>query len=127
VELIEVLQKKLGLEEEQAKGGASVLFRLAKERLRIEDFSRVAHYVPDIDEMIEAAPEFGGPVSSFSGLGSAIGGEIAAPDTLSSLADEFSKLGLDTRRISKFVSLVLKDLRSKGGERTKLLLEKALR
>ena len=127
MELIEVLQKSLGLQEEQAKEGAGLLFRLAKERLRMVDFSRVAHYVPDIDEMIEAAPKFGGTVNSFGGLGSAIGGEIARPATLSSLADEFSRLGLDTRRTSEFVSLVLKDLRSKGGERTKLLLEKALR
>jgi len=127
MELVELLSRNLGLQEEQVKGGAGLVFRLAKQRLRSDDFSKVAHYFPNIEEMIESAPKVGGTTRSFSGLGSAIGGEASDPANLASLAGAFSKLGFDSRTTAEFVSQILKNLRSRGGERIKILLENTLR
>jgi hypothetical protein len=124
--IVELLSENLGLQEEQVKGGAGLLLRLAKQKLRNDDFSKVAHYFPNIEEMIEAAPKIGEITRCFAGLGSAIGGEASGPANLASLASGFSKLGFDTRMTAEFVSQILKNLRSRGGERIKILLEDAL-
>lgn len=126
MELLEVFTKNLGVQEEQARGGVGLLLRIAKQRLEEADFSKVAHSIPGFDEMLRAAPEDSGVVSAFSGLGSVIAAGIPSAANLACLAGGFAKLGMDTRTIGEFVSLLLGYLRTRGGEVTKGLVEKAL-
>ncbi|MDX1764807.1 MAG: DUF2780 domain-containing protein, partial [bacterium] len=55
MELLNMLVQNLGVNEEQAKGGAGLLFKMAKEKLGDGDFSQIASAVPEMDEMIGAA------------------------------------------------------------------------
>jgi hypothetical protein len=126
MELIEMLQKQLGVGKEQAKGGAGLLFRLAKQKLGEPEFSRLAHFVPNMNELLAAAPAPSEPASTFTGLGSAIGSNLPGLGAVTELADGFSKLGLNSSAPSRFLPLVLSYLRSRGGEETKALVERAL-
>jgi hypothetical protein len=121
MELIDQLTKSLGVTEPQAKGGAGLLFKLAKDKLSGGDFSKVSAAVPGIDGLIGAAP--GGGI--LGGLGKVFGGGGLAG--LAGLAGGFSKLGLDAGMISKFVPIVLSFVQSKGGDQVKGILEKVLK
>ena len=119
MELIDQLTNNLGVSETQAKGGAGLLFKLAKDKLSGGDFSKVSAAVPGIDGLIGAAPSDGGVLG---GLGKMVGG-----GGLAGLAGGFSKLGLDAGMIGKFVPIVLSFLQRKGGDQVKGLLEKVLK
>jgi hypothetical protein len=119
MELIDQLTKNLGVNETQAKGGAGLLFKLAKEKLGGGDFAKVAAAVPGVDNLIGAAPSAG----VLGGLGKIFGGAGG----LASLAGGFSKLGLDSGMIGKFLPVILSFVQSKGGDAVKGLLEKALK
>jgi hypothetical protein len=126
MELIGLLTRNLGVQEEQARGGAGLVFQLAKQRLEEEDFSKVAHFVPNMNELLAMASDIGATAGTFEGLGSAIGGR-AVLGNLTGLASGFSKLGLDTRTMGEFVPIVLSYLQSQGGESIKGLVERALK
>src|SRR5262245_57824517 len=55
-ELVSALAKELGSTPKQAEGAAGSLFRLAKSRMAPESFGRLAKAVPDVDQLIAAAP-----------------------------------------------------------------------
>jgi hypothetical protein len=115
VELIQQLVAGAGVSEEQAQGGAGLLFGLLKNKLSSGDFAQVAEVVPNVEDLLSAAPEGGG------GLGGLLGGVVSSfagsqAGDLASLAAGFSKLGLDPEMIGKFVPVVLSFLESKGGE-----------
>lgn len=127
MELVELLMKNLGVGEDQAKGGAGLVFNLVKEKLGASDFSQVAEHVPGIGEMLNAAPESGGGIGGvLGGLASSLGGESSFGD-LVSLAGGFSKLGLDNGMIGKSAPTILSFVQSKGGDVVRGILEKALK
>lgn len=120
MELVELLTKNLGVNEEQAKGGAGLIFKQAKEQLGGEDFSKVSASVPGVENLISAAPASGGGL--LGGVGKMFGG-----GGLAGLAGGFSKLGLDGGMIGKFVPVILSFVQSKGGDGVKAILEKVLK
>ena len=121
MELIDQLTKSLGVNETQAKGGAGLIFKLAKDKLPAGDFSKVSAAVPGVDDLLKAAPAEGGGL--LGGLGKMFGGAGG----LGSLAGGFSKLGLDAGMVSKFIPIILSFVQSKGGDGVKSLLEKVLK
>lgn len=130
-ELIQQLVKQLGVKEEQAKGGAGLLFKVAQEKLGAADFGKVASSLGGVQDLIKAAPEAGGAGKLLGGLASALGGGGAGQAAgglaaLSQLAGGFSKLNLDKDMIGKFVPVILSFVQSKGGDAVKALLQKAL-
>ena len=128
MELIDQLTKNLGVSQDQAQGGAGLLFKLAKDKLGGGDFSKVSAAVPGIDSLISASPTGGG--GALGGLGklaSGLGGTMGGLGSLASLAGGFSNLGLDSGMIGKFVPIILSFVQSKGGEGVKALLEKAFK
>ncbi len=127
MELIQLLTENLGVEQSQAIGGAGLIFQLAKEKLGDNEFSQVAQYVPQINNMLQQAPETGGLLGALGGLASAMGGDAGdSMGDIMSLAGGFSKLGLDSGMIVKFIPLILSFVQSQGGEEVKSLLEKVL-
>jgi hypothetical protein len=121
-DLINQLTQNLGVNEGQAKGGAGLIFKLVKEKLGAGDFGQVANSVPGVDDLINAAPESGGLGKAMGGIGSALGGGAGKLGDMASLASGFSKLGLDTGMVGKFVPVVLSFVQSKGGDTIKNLL-----
>ena len=126
MELIDLLTNTLGVNADQATGGAGLLFKLAKEKLGDTDFSQISHHVPGVNELIESAPESGGIAGALGGLASALGGSGSELGNLASLAGGFSKLELDSGMIGKFIPVILSFVESKGGGAVKGLLEQAL-
>jgi hypothetical protein len=126
LELIQQLVADAGVSEEQAQGGAGLLFGLLKDKLSSGDFAQVAEAVPNVEDLVSAAPEGG------SGLGGLLGGVVSSfagsqAGNLASLAGGFSKLGLDPEMISKFVPVVLSFLESRGGEGLAQIVSKVLK
>ncbi|MFT5719763.1 MAG: hypothetical protein ACI9W6_000051 [Motiliproteus sp.] len=121
-ELVQQLVTAVGVNEEQAQGGAGLLLNLVKEKLSANDFSKVAESIPGIESLLDAAPQegnglLGSIISMIPGLAS--GG-------LGGLAAGFSKLGLDPEMIVKFVPLVIGFIQNQGGDATADLVKKAL-
>lgn len=126
MDLIKLLVSNLGVSDEQAKGGAGLLFKLAQDKLGGGDFAQVTENLSGVDDMIAAAPGTGG------GLMGAVGGALSSMGgsgqlgALAGLAGGFDKLGLDAGMIGKFVPLVLGFAREQGGEGVADLLKGVL-
>ena len=127
MELIELLTKNLGVEEGQAKGGAGLLFNLAKEKLGEGDFSQLAQHVPGIDDLIGSAPKSGGLGAALGGIASSLGGGASKLGSIAGIASGFSDLGLDSGMLGKFIPVILSFVQEKGGSSVKDLLEKVLK
>jgi hypothetical protein len=126
VELIQQLVGTLGVQEEQARGGAGLVFKHAKDRLGSGQFSQIAQAVPGIESLISDAPQSGGIMGAVGGLASKFGGKGAELGTMASLAGGFSKLGLDRGMIGKFIPIVLSYVQGKGGDGPMQLLASVL-
>ncbi len=121
MELVDQLTRELGVSEAQAQGGAGLLFKQAKDKLSGEDFAKVSSAVPGIDSLIGAVPAGGGGM--LGGVSKMFGGGSG----LAGLAGGFSKLGLDSGMIGKFLPIILSFVQSKGGGGVKTILEKVLK
>ena len=60
MELIQQLVSSLGVNEDQAKGGAGLLFNLAKDKLGSGDFQQLTNAIPGVQDLLGAAPASGG-------------------------------------------------------------------
>ncbi|MBW9258583.1 MAG: DUF2780 domain-containing protein [Candidatus Thiodiazotropha sp. (ex. Lucinisca nassula)] len=126
MELVQQLVSGAGVSQQQAEGGAGLLFGLVKDQLSSGDFSQVTNAVPGIESLIDAAPseDSGGLGGLLGGVASAIGGDQLG--NMASLASGFSKLDLDAGMIGKFVPIVLSFLQSQGGDGLSDLVAKVL-
>ncbi|NLE67866.1 MAG: DUF2780 domain-containing protein [Lentisphaerae bacterium] len=125
-ELITELVSKLGVQDNQAKGGVGLILKLAKDSLG-GDFSKLSAALPGASELMAAAPQSGGAAKLLGGLAGALGGQKARGLAgLASLAGGFSKLNLDSGMVSKFVPIVAAFVKSKAGPDIAALLSKAL-
>lgn len=103
-ELIQQLTAQLGIQEDQAKGGAGLLFKLAQEKLG-GDFAKVTEVLPEVKNLIGQAPSEGGASKLLGGLASSLGAKGVGD--LATLAGGFSKLNLDPAMIKQFAPIVL--------------------
>ena len=138
MELIQQLVSSLGVNEDQAKGGAGLLFNLAKEKLGSSEFQQLADKIPGVSDLLGAAPAPSAAASAGGGMMGALGGAAAALGAgglgdklgglgdLTSLASGFSQLGLSSDMVGKFVPVVLSFVQSQGGDSMKGLLEKVM-
>ena len=138
MELIQQLVSSLGVNEDQAKGGAGLLFNLAKDKLGAGDFQQLTDKVPGVSALLGAAPAPSTGASAGGGMMGALGGAAAALGAgglgdklgglgdLTSLASGFSQLGLSSDMVGKFVPVVLSFVQSQGGDSMKGLLEKVM-
>ncbi len=128
MELIEQLISNLGVGEDQAKGGAGLLFQMAQSKLGGSEFSQIASVVPGMNDLLQAAPSVGGggggllskALSMFGKGGGSLG-------SLASLAGGFSQLGMDGSMATQFIPVVLSFVQQQGGDQMKGLLERVLR
>ncbi len=134
MELIQQLVSGLGVNEDQAKGGAGLLFNLAKEKLGSGEFQQITNAVPGVTDLLKAAPESGGGMmGALGGATSALGGlggqsgQMGGLGKLAELAGGFSKLGLSTDMVGKFIPIVLSFVQNQGGPAAAGLLEKAIK
>lgn len=125
-ELIDILTSQLGVNEEQAKGGAGILFELAKDKLGGADFSKISDAVGGVDEALAAVPKDGGGIGGLlGGLASKMGADGLGD--VAELAGKFKGLDLDVGMIGKFVDTILDFVQGKGGDLVKGLLAGVLK
>ena len=128
MELLQMLTENLGVSQEQAQGGAGLLFKLAKDKLNTSEFQQVADSVPGIEDLVNAAPASGGGLSgALGGVMSSMGGDAGKLGNLATLASGFSKLDLDSGMVGKFVPIIMSFVQSKGGDAVKNLLAGVLK
>ena len=127
MELVQELVKNLGVSEGAAKGGAGLIFKLAQDKLPAGDFSKVTGAVPGVSDLIKEAPESGGMLGGLGKMASGLGGDMGKLGNLASLAGGFSKLGMDSGMIAKFLPIILSFVGSKGGTGIQSILEKVLK
>lgn len=123
-ELIELLSKKLEVDERQAQGGAAILFKAARDKLGGTEFTRMLGSVPGIDGLISRAPDGGKAGGLLGGLASLAGGNTAI---LANIVSGFSRLNLTTDHAQRFVPVILDYLHGKVGPDVVSKLERTLR
>ena len=74
MDLINQLMSNLGVSEDQVKGGAGMLFKLAQDKLSGDEFAQLADKVPGVNDLVSAAPDAAG-----GGLIGAVG-DLLSPD-----------------------------------------------
>ena len=122
--LVNLLVQQLGVTTPQAEGGAGAIFSTAKDKLSPSEFGQVSASVPNMSQLLEAAPQ---PASG--GLGGMLGGGSSlfgggTPDLggMANLANSFSQLGLSPDMVGKFTQVVQTYLKSSGGDTVSNLL-----
>jgi hypothetical protein len=101
-ELIALLVKQLNIREDQAKGGAALLFQAAQHKLG-GDFSKVTQALPWATDLIQTAPQTG--VTGAGGLA-----DFAA------LVSGFNRLQMSPGIIMQFVQVIARFVENKGGK-----------
>lgn len=127
MELIQQLTQSLGVDENQAKGGAGLIFKMAQEQLQDGEFAQLASAIPAVQNLIGEAPEPGsGLAGAIGGLAGAVGGggQLA---NMAAVAAGFSQLGLNPTMVSKFVPIILSFAQSKGGDQVQSILASVLK
>ena len=114
-ELVAKLTQALGVQDNQARGGAGLLLKLAQSKLG-GDFGKIAAVVPDAQDLIKAAPEAGGAAKLLGGLAGALGGGKAGGlSDLASLAGGVGQHQRDPSLVGKFIAQILAFVQDKGG------------
>lgn len=127
MDLVNQLTQSLGVTQEQAREGTGLIMRMAKENLGVKEFSQIVDCVPNVENLIKSAPEISGTEKALGNLSkSAVTGTGAATN-LVALTNGFSKIGLDSSMVERFVPIVLSFVQEKGGNTTRSILEKLLR
>ncbi len=124
--LVDALVQQLGVTTAQAQGGAGALFQAAKSRMTAEAFDTVAKSVPDIDQLLAAAPQSSASSGLAGGLSALAGDKAGSLGSLASLASSFQQLGLSSDMVSKFVPVVVDYVKQSGGDAAASLLRSAL-
>jgi hypothetical protein len=120
--LTDVLVNQLGVSRQQALGGAGAIFQAARAKMAPQAFANLSQSVPDMSEMLAAAPQ-GPPLSkTMPGVGD-VGGSI---DTMTSIAASFQQLNMPQSMVHQFIPVVVDYVRSTSGEMTANLLQSAL-
>jgi len=131
-ELLGMLTSQLGVKEEQASGGAGLLFKMAQEKLG-GDFSQVTSALPGVETLMNAAPATeGASTGGLMGMAGAAmsamgaGGAAGGLGDIAKFAGAFDSLGLDMGTVTKFAPIILNYAKSEGGEGVMALLQKAM-
>ncbi len=123
--LIGILTGQLGINQQQAMGGAGSIFQIAQQRMQPGDFSRLSAAVPGMDRYLAAAPQqalTNGSNNMWNGTGNMMG-DVGS---LMALAGSFQSLGMNADMIGRFVPVMLQYVEQQGGTATMSLLQNSL-
>lgn len=130
MELVQQLVSNLGVGEDQAKGGAGLILKLAQDKLGGGEFAQVASAIPGSDVLLGSAPSDsgGGMMGALGGMAAGMmgGNQGANLGSLMSLAGGFQQLGMNGDMVTKFFPVILNFVQQKGGADVAGILSKAL-
>jgi Protein of unknown function VcgC/VcgE (DUF2780) len=125
--LVQLLTKNLSVTEKQASGGAGAIFNVAKQNMTTNDFTSLTKAVPDINNMMEAAPKAKETTGLLGKASSLFGSSSSKASGVASLAGSFSQLGMKAGMVSAFTPIILNYVKEKGGEPLMNALQTALK
>ena len=126
LELVDLLVKNIGVTTQQAEGGAGSIFNAAKQNMDDEDFLKVTSAMPEVEQLMAAAPKIEKGSGNLGGISSMLGENTGSVGKMAGLYDSFSKLGLSKDMAGQFIPLILDYAKSNGGEAVFNLLKTAL-
>jgi len=127
MELINQLTKTLGITEDQAKAGAGSVFAMAQDKLESSEFSQVSQAIPEVSDLMKFAPKSESPIGAIADLAPNLGGGLSSMGNLANLTGSFSKIGLNSDMIAKFLPIILSFVTSRGGNPVSNILSKVLK
>lgn len=140
--LTDTLTRQLGISQQQALGGAGAIFQTAQGSMDTQAFSTLSQSIPEMDDMLKAAPAIlpdsissmsdemapmigSGPIGDGSGgLGSMI--SAGGVGSGASLAASFQQLNLSPDMVSQFIPIISDYVSNTSGQAAANLLRSAL-
>jgi hypothetical protein len=120
--VVSLLSDELDISSSKARGGAGAIFAYARDNLDDYDFDKIAEGIPDMDSLLDAAPEtdrdsrLGRMSDRLNDFDDSMGG-------LAGLADSFDELNMDRETISDFLPVVYDYVEDVSGERAMEMLQ----
>ena len=124
-ELVDLLVKNVRVDERQARGGAGLLLKIARDKLGAQEFASMLGGVTGLEGLIDQAPQPGGLGRLFGGLAGTVGGAHGA--VIAQIVSGFGSLGLTPEHAKQMAPVMMQFVRGKAGTDTAEKLEKALR
>ncbi|MGR9046038.1 MAG: DUF2780 domain-containing protein [Gammaproteobacteria bacterium] len=110
-----LLMQRLNVSQMQAAGGAGALFQVAKSRMSEATFNQLSQAVPDLQNLLNAAPRMTPAPAGLSGLAPMTGVSSDTLSGLGALADSFQQLGMTGDRVQQFIPVLVDYVRSGSG------------
>jgi hypothetical protein len=123
-DLVGMLTSQLGVSEDQAAGGAGSLFDFAKGQMAPSDFDTVTSALPEVSDLMGAAPQ-GGSGGLLGSASSLLGGSSGGLEDAAGVASSFSDLGMSPDMMNEFVPVILDYAESAGSDQAMQLLQSA--
>lgn len=124
--LSDTLTRQLGISQNQALGGSGAIFKAAQGNMNPQDFTTLSQSVPEMNDMLSAAPASDSISSMAGGVSSMMGGSDTTLNSTASLASSFQQLNLSPDMIGKFMPIVTDYVKNSGGQVAADLLQSAL-
>lgn len=140
--LTDMLTRQLGISQNQALGGAGAIFQTAQGNMDPQSFATLSQSVPEMDNMLDAAPALlpdsvssmtdgmapmigSGAIGDGSGgLGSMMGDSGVSSGA--SLAASFQQLNLSPEMVNQFIPIITDYVSNTGSQAAANLLRSAL-
>ncbi|XUX00763.1 MAG: DUF2780 domain-containing protein [Dehalogenimonas sp.] len=127
MELVDVLICKLEVTEAQAKGGAGLILKRAKDALGDKEFAGISSMAPDLITLVRDLPATDNTVmGEVEKMFSIFGRKMGSLGSAASVRTGFLKLGLHAEMIEKFERIIVDFVKGKSGDTAGMSLEKAL-
>ncbi|APV43756.1 hypothetical protein Dform_00398 [Dehalogenimonas formicexedens] len=127
MELVDMLTQKLGVTEAQARGGAGLILKRAKDALGEKEFAGIASMAPDLTSLVRDLPATDNTViGEVEKMFSIFGRRMGSLGSAAGIRAGFLKLGLSAEMIEKFERTILEFVRNKAGDPAGLSLGKSL-
>jgi len=120
--------ENLNVDSSQAEGGLGSLFNYVKGNLTADKFNQLSEAMPDINELINEAPDVSN-LKSTDGLGSLLDKAAEYSESVKAINDvkkQFEALGLKPEMIMEYIEQAKAYLNTEEGKQTKELLTQGL-
>lgn len=126
MELIHQLISTLGVDTRQAEGGTGLLMKLVRDNLSGTDFDRIVGAAPQLEGLMNQAPEGAGNslLGMAGGLLSGLGSDKLAG--LTQIAGGLQSLNLNKDTLVQFIPVILQYFQKQGQGDIASLIQKAL-
>ena len=104
--------EQLGVNPQQAQGGAGAVFALAQQRMNPADFMQLSSSLPAIDQYLASVPASPTTIS-WSSFKDSLPNEHGR--NWGALSGSFQRLGLDDQQINQFIPIILQYVQSQAG------------